>query len=117
MAKSKSQLKREAVMEEAKVKEEEVELSPIAEGPLLPEEETPVVEEPVAQEEEKVEEEAPKEEFSIPTGKIRLEFRKPVEIFINGTPYIGTVIDAPNMVTASEIVRLAKDAYGWDVLK
>lgn len=101
-------------MEEAKAKEE-VELSPIAEGPILPEEETPVVEEPV--EDEAPEEEAPKEEFSIPTGKIRLEFRKPIEVFINGTPYLGSVIEAPNMVTASEIVRIAKDAYGWEILK
>lgn len=47
---------------------------------------------------------------------IVLNFREPVEIYINGTPYIGKTLKVTGMSLASEIVRIAKEAYGWDIL-
>lgn len=48
---------------------------------------------------------------------IVLHFKKPVEVFINGTKYEGADIEVTDMKTASEIVRIAKDAYGYSILK
>ena len=47
---------------------------------------------------------------------ITLEFSRPVEIYINSIPYLGKKIFAPNMSIASEIVRIAREAYGRDIM-
>ena len=51
-----------------------------------------------------------------PSNKIVLNFSKPVEIFINGIPYFGKSVETPNMATASEVVRIAREAYGPNIL-
>ncbi len=48
--------------------------------------------------------------------KIKLSFRRPIEIRINSIPYNGLTVEAPNMEIASEIVRIAREAYGSDIL-
>jgi hypothetical protein len=68
-------------------------------------------------------EEAPKED-KIPeevvvttiSDEVTLTFSKPVEITINGKQYFGTEVVAPNMMIASEIVRIAREAYGRSIL-
>lgn len=52
----------------------------------------------------------------VKSSKIVLHFNRNVEVFINGKPYIGKDIEVDDMVTASEIVRIAKEAYGWEVM-
>ena len=47
---------------------------------------------------------------------ITLNFTKNVEITINGKKYEGKTIEVKNMKLAAEIVRLAKGAYGWEIL-
>jgi|SRR5581483_12271778 len=47
---------------------------------------------------------------------LTLRFRKPVEITINGVAYSGSEVVVKDMIVASEIVRIAKEAYGWDIL-
>ena len=47
---------------------------------------------------------------------ITLNFTKPIEVGINGTMYVGKQIEVENMKLAAEIVRIAKNAYGWDIL-
>lgn len=73
----------------------------------------PTVEEPVL--EESI---APLEEVIADTqsSKITLNFRKPIEVFINGKAFIGEKIEVDDMATASEIVRIAKEAYGWEIM-
>jgi len=62
---------------------------------------TPVVETPVVAE--------------IPTT-ITLHFADPVEVTINGIHYSGKEMKVANMEIASEIVRIAKEAYGEHIL-
>ncbi len=50
------------------------------------------------------------------SDKIVLNFRQPVEITINGTPYSGKTIEVSNMGLATEIVRIAREAYGDTIL-
>lgn len=50
-----------------------------------------------------------------PSG-ITIKFTKSVEIFINSKAYLGTEITVKDMSTASEIVRLAREAYGPNIL-
>ncbi len=53
-----------------------------------------------------------------PIGEnITLRFSQPVEITINGVKYEGQVVEAPNMPIASEIVRIAREAYGRSILE
>jgi hypothetical protein len=47
---------------------------------------------------------------------IVLHFKKDIEVGINGKWFRGKEIEVKDMATASEIVRIAKGAYGWDVL-
>ena|SRR5258706_16100026 len=49
-------------------------------------------------------------------SKIRLKFKESIWVGINGTVYEGKVIEVDNMRLASEIVRIAKEAHGWDIL-
>lgn len=49
-------------------------------------------------------------------NEIVLNFKKPVEIMINGHPYNGQTIICKDFQIASEIVRIAKAAYGIDIL-
>jgi hypothetical protein len=49
-------------------------------------------------------------------SKIKLKFRQSVWIGINGKVYEGSEIEVDDIIIASEIVRLAKEAHGWDVL-
>lgn len=49
--------------------------------------------------------------------KIVLHFESKVEVTINGVKYEGAEVEAPNIETASEIVRLARDGYGSHILK
>lgn len=48
---------------------------------------------------------------------ITLKFTKAIEVTINGILYSGKEIKVTDMETASEIVRIAKDAYGWEILE
>lgn len=48
--------------------------------------------------------------------EITLKFSKSIEVTINGHKYEGKEIKVKDMNTAAEIVRLAKGAYGWDIL-
>lgn len=50
------------------------------------------------------------------TEKITLRFSAPIEVSINSVHYFGTVVEAPNMAVATEIVRIAKEAYGRGIL-
>jgi hypothetical protein len=50
-----------------------------------------------------------------PTQEVTLNFAKAVEIIINGKPYYGKTIVAPNIEVAAEIVRIAREAYGSSV--
>lgn len=52
----------------------------------------------------------------VETDEITLKFSKSVEIYINGRAYLGKEIKAPNMMIASEIVRIAREAYGREIL-
>lgn len=67
--------------------------------------------EPPKEEPAHIEEPAP-----VIEDKIILKFNKAVEITINGKQYYGTSIEAPNISIASEIVRIAREAYGRDIL-
>lgn len=48
---------------------------------------------------------------------IVLRFKKPIVVQINGAKYEGQEVTVKNMKTAAEIVRLAKNHYGSDILK
>ena len=74
--------------------------------------EAPVEEAPV----EAVAEEV-KPETEAESNKIILKFREPVEVTINGHRYAGTNVEVPNISLASEIVRIAREAYGSNVLE
>lgn len=47
---------------------------------------------------------------------ITLRFKKPVTVQINGIRYEGKEVLVKNMKVAAEIVRLAKNHYGSDIL-
>jgi hypothetical protein len=47
---------------------------------------------------------------------ITLRFKRDIEVGINGHWFRGKEIEVKDMATASEIVRIAKVAYGWDCL-
>lgn len=59
---------------------------------------------------------APVAETPVVSEKITLRFSAPIEVSINSVHYFGTVIEAPNMAIATEIVRIAKEAYGRGIL-
>jgi hypothetical protein len=70
-------------------------------------------------------EEKPKEELpamvresAVPiiSNEITLEFIKPIEVYINGIPYVGKTVTVKDMNIASEIVRIAREAYGPSIL-
>lgn len=48
--------------------------------------------------------------------KITLHFKRAIDVCINGIKYPGPDVSLDDLKTASEIVRLAKQAYGNDVL-
>lgn len=50
------------------------------------------------------------------TDEITIRFIKPVEIQINGIHYDGKEVKVKNMSIASEIVRIAREAYGPTIL-
>lgn len=74
-----------------------------------PEEKKAIVEESPVKEE--VKEVIPEQ----PSG-ITIKFTKSVEIFINSKAYLGNEITVQDMSVASEIVRLAREAYGPTIL-
>lgn len=47
---------------------------------------------------------------------IALNFTKKIVVQINGKKYEGQTIEVKDMKTAAEIVRIAKAAYGWQIL-
>lgn len=49
-------------------------------------------------------------------NEITLRFTKPVEVYINGKAYLGKEIIVKDMALASEIVRIAREAYGSSIL-
>lgn len=58
-----------------------------------------------------------KPEAEVPVdNSIVLRFSKSVEVYINGIPYVGKEIKVKNMNVASEIVRIAREAYGPTIL-
>lgn len=57
-----------------------------------------------------------KAETPVETDEVLLKFSKPVEVYINGVPYVGKEVKAPNMKIASEVVRIAREAYGRGIL-
>jgi len=65
-------------------------------------------------------EEISKPEVTYPSpqvdDKIVIHFNQPVEIYINQEPYIGVDIEAPSYTVAAEIVRIAREAYGQDII-
>ena len=50
------------------------------------------------------------------SSKIKLKFRQSIWVGINGKSYEGKEIEVDDLTTASEIVRLAKESYGSDIL-
>lgn len=48
--------------------------------------------------------------------EIVLKFTKSVEVYINGKAYVGKEVKLKDMATAAEIVRIARDAYGPNIL-
>lgn len=48
--------------------------------------------------------------------EITLNFAKQIEVYINGKPYVGQEIVVKDMEIASEIVRIAREAYGPAIL-
>lgn len=48
--------------------------------------------------------------------EIVLEFTQSVEITINGKKYFGKTLIINDLMTASEIIRIAKEAYGNEIL-
>ena len=49
-------------------------------------------------------------------GPIILHFTKPVEVTINGHRYEGKDVEVPSYAVASDIVRIAKEAYGSEIV-
>jgi len=49
--------------------------------------------------------------------KITLRFKIPVEVMINGVHYSGKVVEVNNLEIASEVVRIAREAFGNDILE
>lgn len=47
---------------------------------------------------------------------VELRFTAPVEVYINGVPYVGQTVIAPDYIVATEIVRNAKNYYGEDII-
>lgn len=54
--------------------------------------------------------------MSTSAGAIILHFIKPIEITINGVKYEGKDVEVPNYAIASEVARIAREAYGKDIL-
>lgn len=54
--------------------------------------------------------------FQASTEEVTLNFRKPIEVYINGKPFVGKQITFANITIASEVVRIAREAYGRDIL-
>lgn len=50
------------------------------------------------------------------SDEITLHFSKPIEVYINQKAYLGKEITVSNMSIAAEIVRIARQAYGADIL-
>jgi len=72
----------------------------------------PVVEEP----KEEAKTEIPEEPIKSVYEEITLKFTKPIEVGINGIWYLGKEVKVRDMNTASEIVRIAREAYGPSIL-
>lgn len=53
----------------------------------------------------------------IASQEIKLRFEKMVEITINGVQYHGKEVTAPNAEIAAEIVRIAREGYGYAILR
>lgn len=47
---------------------------------------------------------------------IILHFLLPVEVYINGKAYKGKNVEVPDYEIAAEVVRIAKGAYGNDIM-
>ena len=47
----------------------------------------------------------------------KLKFIKPIEVTINGYKFEGKEIEFKDMRTAAEVVRIAKMAYGNNILE
>lgn len=48
--------------------------------------------------------------------KIIIHYTKPIEVTINGHKYEGKDIEFKNMKIASEVTRIARQAYGPDII-
>jgi hypothetical protein len=51
-----------------------------------------------------------------PVEGIVLKFKRPIEVGINGVHYDGTEVIAPSLAIAAEIIRIAREAFGSDIL-
>lgn len=49
------------------------------------------------------------------TNTIKLKFTKKIDVRINGKLYAGPEVEVDDIKIASEIVRLAKEAYGYEI--
>jgi hypothetical protein len=47
---------------------------------------------------------------------VTMHFSKSIEVYINGIAYVGKDIKVKDMSIASEIVRIAREAYGPEIL-
>lgn len=67
---------------------------------------------------EPVKVEAPKVELPKvePQEKITLHFQRAIEVYINNKAYIGREVVVPNYKIAAEVVRIAKQAFGNDII-
>jgi hypothetical protein len=52
-----------------------------------------------------------------PSTFVTLRFTRPIEVYINSVAFVGDTVKAPNVQIASEIVRIAREAYGREILK
>ena len=59
---------------------------------------------------------AKKAEKPVKEEPIVLHFTKPVEVTINGHRFEGKDVKVPNYAVASEVARIAKEAYGSEIL-
>lgn len=55
-------------------------------------------------------------EVPVDTTIVTLHFNQPVEIYINGTAYIGKEVTVIGRDTADDVLRIAKETYGWEIV-
>lgn len=77
------------------------------------------VESPEVVEPEQAEEVSPVDEAQPEpkSDKIILHFTKPVEVYINGKPFVGKDVEVPDYSIATEVLRIAREAYGAEIVE